>query len=197
MATNQVLIKDAADATPKQISFATHGSYVPIGNQIIEIGTPTEVEMSFLNLANDAAVQSAIADFGAVRASLYGLTVCMEYQITSPTTGTLLEYYWAASGQAAAAVGMPGYTTGADGAYAGGPATLLEGLAQLVHIGNLIVSADQEFQIMDCGFLSPVHRYGSLICVNRTGQTVADTDVIETAAVLRNAPSRLSVIPRQ
>ncbi len=183
MATNQVLIKDAADATPKQISFATHATYVPTTNQVIEIGTPTEVECSFLDLTDTAAVQSTKFSFGAVRASRYVITACMEYQVASPTTRTLIEFYLAASGQLAAAVGNPGYATGADGAYTGTPATLVEGLSQLDLIGSMLVTADQEFQISDCGVFSPTHRYGSLIVRNLTGQTIADTDIIETAVV--------------
>lgn len=184
MATNQVLIKDAVDATPKQISFATHASYAPATNNVIEIGTPTEVEMSLLNLADTAAVQSTKADLGTVRAPDYVVTCCIEYQVAAPTTATFVEFYWAASGQSGAAVGNPGYATGADGAYTGTPATLAEGIAQLAFIGTLEVSADLEFQIADIGVFSPKHRYGSLIVKNETGQTIADTDIVESAVVL-------------
>ena len=184
MTTNQVLIKDAADATPKQISFATHATYSPGTNNVIEIGTPTEVEMSLLDLADGAAVQSTKADLGTVRASRYVVTCCLEYQVAAPTTGTLVEFYWAASGQSGAAVGNPGYATGADGAYTGTPATLAEGIAQLKFLGELVVSADIEFQIADIGVFSPTHRYGMLIVKNETGQTICDTDIIESAVVL-------------
>ncbi len=184
MTTNQVLIKDAAAATPKQISFATHATYAPGTNNVIEIGTPTEVEMSLLDLADGVAVQSTKADLGAVRASRYVVTPCLEYQVAAPTTGKLVEFYWAASGQSGAAVGNPGYATGADGAYTGTPATLAEGIAQLVYIGALRVSADLEFQIADIGVFSPTHRYGSLIVKNETGQKIADTDIVESAVVL-------------
>lgn len=183
MATNQILIKDAASTTPKQISFATHASYAPGANNVIEIGTPTEVEMSLLDLADGAAVQSAKVDLGAVRAARYVITPCLEYQVAAPTTGKLVEFYWAASGQSGAAVGNPGYATGADGAYTGTPATLVEGIAQLEFIGVLTVSADLEFQIADIGVFSPKHRYGSLIVKNESGQKIADTDIIETAVV--------------
>lgn len=184
MTTNQILVKDAAAAAVKQISFATHGSYAPGTNNVIEIGTPTEVEMSLLNLADGAAVQSTKADLGAVRADRYVLTPCIEYQVAAPTTATLIKFYWAASGQSGAAVGNPGYATGADGAYTGAPATLAEGISQLLLIGVMVVSADIEFQIADCGLLYPKHRYGSLIVKNDTGQTICDTDIIESAAVL-------------
>ena len=183
MATNQILVKDAADATPKQISFATHATYVATANNVIEIGTPTDVEMSLLNLADGAAVQSTKADLGVVRAGLYVVTCCIEYQVTAPTTNTLVEFYWAASGQSGAGVGNPGYATGADGAYTGTPATLVEGISQLDLIGFLSVSTDLEFQIADCGLFSPTHRYGSLIVKNETGQTICDTDITESAVV--------------
>ena len=183
MTTNQVLVKDAAAATPKQISFATHASYAPGTNNVIEIGTPTEVKMSLLDLADAAAVQSTKADLGAVRASRYVVTCCIEYQVAAPTTGTLVKFYWSASGQSGAAVGNPGYATGADGAYTGTPATLAEGIAQVEPLGVLVVSADLEFQKADIGVFSPTHRYGSLIVKNETGQIIADTDIIETAVV--------------
>ncbi len=178
-----MLVKDAAAATPKQISFATHATYSPGTDQVIEIGTPTEVEMSMLDLADGAAVQSTKFDFGAVRAALYVVTCCLEYQVAAPTTGQLVEFYLAASGQSGAAVGNPGYATGADGAYTGTPATLVEGIAQLAFIASFTVSADNEFQIGDCGFFSPAHRYGSLILKNESGQKIADTDIIECAVV--------------
>ena len=184
MTTNQVLIKDAADTTPKQISFATHASYVATTNNVIEIGTPTEVEMSLLDLADGAAVQSTKADLGAVRAARYVVTCCLEYQVAAPTTATIVEFYWAASGQSAAGVGNPGYATGADGAYTGTPGTLVEGTSQMLYLGSLVVSADIEFQIADIGTFSPTHRYGSLVVKNETGQKIADTDIVETAVVL-------------
>ncbi len=184
MTTNQVLVKDAASTAAKQISFATHASYVATTNNVIEVGTPTEVEMSLLDLADGGAVQSTKADLGAVRARHYVVTPCIEYQVAAPTTATLVEFYWAASGQSGAAVGNPGYVLGADGAYTGTPGTLVEGIAQLLFLGSLVVSADLEFQIADIGIFTPTHRYGSLIVKNETGQTICDTDIVETAVVL-------------
>ncbi len=184
MATNQVLIRDAAAAAPKQISFAVHATYTPTGGNIIEIGTPTEIELDLLDLTDGAAEQSAKADLGAVRASRYVVTCCIEYAVAAPTTATLVEFYWAASVQATAANGNPVYTTGVVGAYTGTPATLVEGIAQLQLIGVLVVSADNEFQIADVGVFSPKHRYGNLVVKNETGQTICDTDIIETAVVM-------------
>ena len=184
MATNQVLIKDAVDATPKQISFKVNASYAPAAANTIEIGTPTDVELDLVDLLNGAAEQSAKADLGAVRASRYVVTACIEYEVAAPTTGTRIEFYWAASGQSTAANGNPGFTTGVVGAYTGTPADLDEAIAQLQFLGALVVSADIEFQIANIGVFSPTHRYGMLIVKNETGQTICDTDVVESAVVL-------------
>ena len=40
-----------------QISFATHASLSPAAANVMEIGTPTEIEFSLLNLADTAAAQ--------------------------------------------------------------------------------------------------------------------------------------------
>ncbi len=188
MATNQVLIKEASASAVAQISFATHGNYAPAAANTIELGSPTttlvELEMALLNLGDNAARQSAKADLGVVRAARYLVTVCIEYQLASPTTGTPVRLYWGASGQSTPLNGNPGYLTGSDAVYDGGPATLEEGLFQLQPIGVLIVSADQEFQIADVGIFSPTHRYGSLVVVNRTGVVICDTDSNDSAVVL-------------
>ncbi len=189
MTTNQILVKDEKIVAAAQISFATHATYAPADANLIELVSPTvsivEVEMAFIDWLDTAAEQSAIADLGLVRAPLYQLSVCMEYQVGAPTTATQIEWYWAATNNATAARGNPGFTTGAVGAYDGGPATLVEGISQLDFIGVLNVTADIEFQIqINCGFLSPATRYGMLIGINKTGATVCDTDVVESAAVL-------------
>ena len=188
MATNQILVKDAVAAAVAQISIATHASYAPGDDHEIELVSPVttmvEVELDLWNRLDTLAEQSAQADFGPVRASRYVCTCCIEYQLADPTTGTVVGFYWAASSHATAAEGNPGYTTGVVGEYSGGPATLAEGLDQLKYIGSLIVSADQDKQIMDVGILAPTQRYGSLIVVNETGGTICDTDIDESAVVL-------------
>ena len=182
MATNQVLIKDAAAATPKQISF-NNGSYVAGATETIEVGTPTDVVLDLLDLIDTAAEQSAQADLGAVRASRYTVTAVLEFD-AGPTTGELVEFYWAASSQSTAANGNPGYATGVTGAYDGGVATLAEGVAQLAFIGVMVCSADAAKQLAHVGVFSPTERYGSLIVKNESGVTIADTDSVESAVVL-------------
>lgn len=169
-----------------QISFATHASLVPAAANIMEVGTPSEIELSLLNLADTAAAQSAKFNLGANRAPRYNLRACLEWQVAAPTTGERVDFYIGWSDQATAANGNDGYLTGVVGAYTGTPATLAEGLAQLQFIGSQVASADIEFQISNINTepIVPLARYGSLVVVNEGGQVLCDTDVIETNVVL-------------
>ena len=58
-----------------QISFATHASLSPAAANVMELGTPTEVELSLLNLATTAAVQSDKFTLPANRAARYRVAV--------------------------------------------------------------------------------------------------------------------------
>lgn len=166
-----------------QISLATHAALSPGAANVMELGTPTEVEMSFLNLADTAAVGSAKIDFGANRAPWYTARGCFEWQVAAPTTALFLEFWIAWSNQSGASVANDGYASGSDGAYTGTPATLLEGLSQLTFIGTQVATADLEFQISTIGIFVPTSRYGIAICRNMGGQVLCDTDVIETNLV--------------
>ncbi len=170
-----------------QISFATHASLVPAAANVMEIGTPTEVELSLLNLLTTAARMSAKFDLGANWSRRYSLKACLEWQVAAPTTGLTVDFYIGATDQSSALVGNPGYLSGSDAAYTGSPATLAEGLAQLLFIGPQVATADIEFQISEIGIYEPVSRYGILVVVNNAGQTLCDTDIIETNVVLTPA----------
>lgn len=167
-----------------QISFATHASLSPAAANVLELGTPTEVELSLLNLADTAAAQSSKFDLGANRAPDYTVKACLEWQVAAPTTALFVEFWVSWSNQSGALVANDGYATGSDGAYTGTPATLLEGLSQLDFIGVQVATADIEFQISTIsGPLVPKERYGNLIVRNMAGQTLCDTDIIETNIV--------------
>lgn len=166
-----------------QISFATHASLSPAAGNVMELGTPTDVEMSLLNLADTAAVQSAKFALPANRAPRYALKACLEWQVAAPTTALTVEFYIGWSDQSGATVGNSGYLTGSDGAYTGTPATLVEGLSQLDFIGVQVATADIEFQISTIGIFVPLARYGSLVIRNLAGQTLCDTDIIDTNIV--------------
>ncbi len=166
-----------------QISFATHASLSPAAANVMEIGTPTEIEFSLLNLADTAAAQSAKFALPANRAPRYAMRACLEWQVAAPTTALTIEFYIGWTESSSALVGNSGYLTGSDGAYAGGDATLVEGLSQLEFIGVQFATADIEFQISTIGIFVPKARYGSLVVRNLAGQTLCDTDIVETNIV--------------
>ena len=166
-----------------QISFATHASLSPAAANVMELGTPTEVELSLLNLADAAARMSAKFDLGANRAPTYTVRACLEWQVAAPTTALTVEFWVAWSNQSGATIANDAYVSGSDAAYTGSPATLAEGLSQAKLIGTQVSTADIEFQISTIGILVPVSRYGVLIVRNLAGQTLCDTDIIETNVV--------------
>ncbi len=175
---NEILIKVG---TP-QISFAEHASaFAPAAVNNLEVGTPTEVQLNLAAIADTEARASAKADLGATRPRQYSVMVGIETAAT-PTTGDVVEFYWAASPNSSAANGNPGYISGSDADYTGTPATLSEGIAQLDLIGVLVCSADVEFQIAHIGNFTPSERYGCLVVKNESG-AVFNADAIESHIV--------------
>lgn len=172
--------------TNGQLIFADHaGDFVGGATaSSLEVATATDVQMITASVADTAARQSTKADLTALRARQFALTAAVEMAAT-PVTGEPIDFYWCASNQSGAANGNPGYCSGSDSAYAGGVATLAEGLKQLIYIGSLICSADATttVQIAVIGVFSPPHRYGSLVVVNESGAAFHSDDV-ETHFVL-------------
>lgn len=167
-------------------SFQDTATYAPAVANIIEVGTPTNVEMDMTNIANGAAVQSNKFDWGNgsdIWAPAYTFFGCIEFFTTAPTTKTTLDLYIGETTNSIAANGNPGFLTGVDGAYTGTPADLTEALDQLDFIGSLVLTADIEFQIGRFGVWAPTMRRASLVIVNNSGQAMAATDVIETAII--------------
>lgn len=175
---NEVLLKVGT-----QISFADHtsGDFNPSAANDLQQGTPTEVELELASVGDDAARESDQVDLGEKRARSYSVMAAIEWS-TAPDTGEAVEFYWAASPDSTAANGNPGYVTGSEGAYSGGVATLDEGLDQLEFIGVLKCSADATTQIQHIGTFTPPERYGTLVVVNRSGQSF-DTDDIQSHVV--------------
>ena len=188
MATGDLTLKVGAP----QISFATHASLSPAAANVMEVGTPTEVELSLLNLADTAARMSAKFDLGANRAPWYTVRACLEWQVAAPTTALTVEFWIAWSNQSGATIANDAYVSGSDAAYTGSPATLVEGLSQQRLIGVQVATADLEFQISTIGILVPVSRYGVLVVRNLAGQTLCDTDIIETNVVFDPATPNIA-----
>ena len=176
------------DSTPEQILFATHAGsvYSPGANNIIAVSSPTLVEFAMLNWANATGLQSTQFDLGTKFAERYSLAALIEMQVAAADDGSVIEWYINASGSATAAVGNWGAATGVSGAYAGYSSDLATAVKQLIRVGNLVFTDDavDSFQSGSIGEYWPIHRYGSLIGINKTGQTICDTDAIESAIVL-------------
>lgn len=182
---NKLLITEMDD-TPKQLSFANHaGDFSPSAGNSLEKGTPEDVELVLLNLANGAAVQSDKVDLGANWAEEYAFSALVEMQVAAATARGVVQFWWNASSSATAATGNMGGASGSVGAYDGYSADLTDAVNQLIYIGEMLMTDDavDSAQTGFVGILKPPHRYGSLIVVNNCGQTICDTDDIEAHVV--------------
>ena len=172
---------------PKQISFANHaGDYAPGTNNVLEKGSPTQIELVLLNLADAAAAQSAKGDLGRTYAEKYSVIAGIEMQVNAATLGSVIEFYWSHSVSSVAAVGNTGGASGVAAAYAGYSADLGTAIKQLILIGTLVMTDDltaDNVQIGYIGDLYPPSRYGSLIVKNETGQKLCDRDDVESGIV--------------
>lgn len=169
-----------------QIIFADHGTDFVGGTSgtSLEVATATNVQIDTTGVADTAGRQSVQVDLGATRARQYVMSAALEMAAT-PTTGETVDFYWVASNQSTAGDGNPGYATGTDAAYAGGVATLAEGLKQLIYVGSMIMSADATttVQVAVIGVFSPPQRFGSLVIVNESGAAF-HSDAVETHVVM-------------
>lgn len=170
-----------------QLIFADHATDFVGGASLtsLEVATATDVQLDTTSVADDAARESAQVDLGANRAERYSFAAALEMAAT-PVTGTTIDFYWNASPISTAGNGNMGYTVGVDGAYAGGVGTLDEGLAQLILLGSVVLSADATttVQVSNIGGRSHdlIERFGSLIVVNRSGAAF-HSDAVETHVV--------------
>jgi len=176
MATNQLLV-----VTGQQILFNNAGTYSPTALNNLELGTATDVAFNPVNAATNTGWQSAKVDLGSARAPEYAVHAAIEFA-TAPVTGETVDLYWAPSVLAADASGNPGFVVGGDAAYAGGVATIDEGLAQLTFIGSLVCSADAttSVQVGMVAVFAPQCRYGCLVAHNNTSDAF-HSDMVETA----------------
>lgn len=175
---NKVLL-DTQDGTPPQICFADHaGDFGPTAARNLEVGTPTDCQISMASVANAAARQSAKVDLGAVRAPRYKVRATIEFAAT-PTAGNVVEFYWAPSGSATAANANAGGVSGSNAAYTGDSSNLTAAVKQLERIGTFVcteVPTAEGIQTAECGYFVPGERYGSLVVVNNSGAAIHSDD---------------------
>lgn len=121
------------------------------------------------NIANNEAWMSASIDLGAKFAKLYNVTVQSKLQ-AAPDAGLTIQVYWAASTDE---VVWPGKVTGSDAAY---PSTIDDNVKQLTPLGSLPCHNTTDEQIKVLG-LRPIGRYGVIVWVNKTAQTLTNVAV--------------------
>lgn len=181
------ILNTPMDGTPKQIAFANFaGDFGPTAANDMRVGTPTEVELVLLDLADGAAAQSAKFDLGAKFAAQYDLFACIEMQVAAATDGGTIEHYISASPASAAGTANLGGASGSAAAYSGYSSDLATAVKQPIEVGNMVMTDDaiDSVQIGFCGSYFPSQRYGSLIVKNECGQTICDTDDQEAHYVL-------------
>lgn len=177
---NKVLIQEI-DGLPAQITFADiGGDFLPSTNNNLRHASAvdTEGQLSLANLANTAARQSAKVDLGENRSVEYNVRAALEFA-TAPTSGELVEFYWAPAQNATAAIGNSGGASGSDSAYTGYSSNIGESVLQLQLIGGFICTpqATPIIQICEIGKFSPIERYGSLVIVNNSGASLHSDDI--------------------
>jgi len=180
MPTNQILVKDGIAG----LLFSNSAEYVAtdLGDLENTDTVPTAVQLDLGGtVTTQLARQSTKADLGAVHSAQYGVTASIEFA-TAPVTGETVDFYWSPSHSGTAGKGNMAQTTGVDGAYSGGAATLAEGLAQLIFIGSLVCTADATtfIQTAFIGVFSPPDRYGNLVVHNNTSDDY-HSDAVEMA----------------
>ncbi len=166
---NEVLVKVGT-----QLVFADHATDFGDPTAINDLrpgqAAGTEVQIDLTSVADTEARASTQADFGALRAKRFSVDAAIEIQATA-TTGELIEFYWGASHNPTAGDGEMGNlgANDADADYTGTPATLAEGVQQLIFLGALVCSADATVQSAHITVFSPPARYGKLVVKNESG----------------------------
>ena len=162
----------------KQILFRG-GDYSPSTNNVIEKGTATTSTITISGLVDAAARQSVKVDLGALRATKYAVKVAIEWHAAADADSSV-SFFWSPSESATAAVGNDGGASGADAAYTG-HGDLGDSLRNLVFLGTLTPTTALAVHKATIGEFQPTSRYGSLVILNESGETLAGTDGIETA----------------
>lgn len=162
-----------------QIIFADHaGDYAAAAKTKIEVGTPTECQISLASVADGAGRESAKVDLGSTRAAQYSVMASFEFAAT-PSSGDLVELYWAPSPISTAANGNPHNIDGADAAAPSGIGTLAELVKACQLIGVCVCTDDATtaVQTFYVGKFAPPERYGILIVKNESGAAFHSDDV--------------------
>ena len=176
-----------------QIVFADHATDFVGGaaKTSLEIAG-TDVQIDLTDVADTGARESAKVDLGVSRAPAYSVMASLEFAAT-PTTGEVVELYWAPSPISTAANGNPMNIDGVDAAAPSGIGTLAELVKACIFIGNFVATNDPTTAVQTAfiGTFVPPERYGILIVKNETGAAF-HSDAVECHVVF--SPIRERVI---
>ncbi len=172
---NEVLLKVGT-----QICFADHdGDFVGGAAKTSLEVTPTDVQIALVGVADTEARESDKADLGATRARAYSVMASLEFAAT-PTSGALVEFYWAPSPISTAANGNPMNINGEDADAPSGIGTLAELVAACDYIGAFVCTDDATGAVQTAlvsKAFEPGERYGILIVKNESGAALHSDDV--------------------
>jgi len=183
MATSKVLV---TTGTGLLFSNSTEYNAADQGDLERTDTAPTAVQLDMgATAGNDTGEcrASTKADLTDDRAAAYAVFVSVEFE-TAPVAGETVDLYWCPSVQSTAGKGNPSFVSGTDAEYAGGNATLAEGLAQLTFIGSLLMTVDANIQTGMVGVFVPSARYGCMLVHNNTSDDMNGTDGIEMAVLM-------------
>jgi len=176
-----------------QIIFADHGTDFVGGaaKTSLEVATATDVQLDLTSVGDTAGRESAQVDLGVSRTPSYSVMASLEFAAT-PTTGEIVEFYWAPSPDSAAANGNIMNIDGVDGSAPSGIGTLAELVAASYRIGNFICTNDATGAVQTAviGVLFPTERYGILIVKNESGAAF-HSDAVEIHIVFNPIRERL------
>ena len=134
-------------------------------------------QIDLTSVGAGAARQGAKKDLGSEFARQFLVAVAIEFAV-APTSGDLVEIWWAGSPSTTAGNANPGGTTGADAAYAGTASdSLADSKLQLRPLGSLTATSDATtvVQYQTVGELVAPYRFGMPVVVNLADQAfVAD-----------------------
>ncbi len=148
-------------------------------------GLARTAQIDLTSLGAAAARQGAKVDLGSEFARQHLVYVGIEMDV-APTSGDLVEFWWAGSPHATAGNANPGGTSGSDAAYTGTTGdSLADSKLQLQPLGALICTADipTVVQYQTLGFFVPKWRYGMPVVVNLADQAF-EGDAVEMFVAL-------------
>ena len=143
-----------------------------------------DVNMDFLNFLTAEWLSSAKMNFATPYGTLWRVVAGLEF-IAAPTAGKTVDFYIGYSTSATAGNENPANLSGASVhpyiGYGAAAADAAEAAKQLSFIGSLVCTADADIQVAEIGIISPLSDRGILVMFNDSGQTIADTDGVETS----------------